>query len=850
MKREREARTGWAWHLLMAYRDSRKSRGRLLLFAMAIVFGIAAIVSINGFQQDLERAIDKEALTLLGADLEIKDNSPIDTSKLGFLDAYDLKEAHARDMASMVTIEGERKGTRLALIRAYGKGFPFYGKIETEPAEAADRYNEEGGALVAEDLMTQFELEVGDSIKIGRKSFPISGALIRTPGQNELSSAIATPVVIPLKELEGTDLVQKGSRVEYKRYYAFEDRKVYEEELKTLEDSLRQSGLDHETVSEEKDEMGEASQNLTGYLNLVGFIALIMGCIGVGSSVHIYMREKTASVAVLRCLGTTQGNVLRIFALQVALIGLIASLTGSVLGTFLQTWMPSIMKPFLPFTLETSISWSSIGVGGSVGIILATLFALPPLLEVAGTSPMRALNSFEGSSDKAVRKGKRRVYGIIGIAILLFAFYQTGSWLTALIFFGGLGLVILALLGIGVLLMRTARKLFSRNWSFPVRQGVANLFRPNDQTMVLILAIGLATTLISTLLLTRTMLVERVDITGGEGRPNTVLFDIQSEQHDSVRAFLEEEGMPVIQDVPIVPMQIQSIGGEEREAILSDTTNEVHDHMLEREYRVTYRDSLIETETLLRGEWVGTADPDSGPVPISVEEDVMEELDLSLGDRMSFNVQGASIEARVASVRGIEWQRVQTNFLILFPRGVLEKAPSTHAIMTRTEERHIEGNTRYRLTQRFPNISVLDLERILESLDKVMDKISFAIRFMGSFSIATGVLILIGSLVLTKYQRLRESVLLRTLGAVRKDILWIHAIEYAALGSIAAASGILLGLFASWVAALFWFEVPMVLPVVPLLITWAATLLLTMTLGLLNTRSALYYPPFMVLRRE
>lgn len=848
MKGGGRTRPSGSWYFLMAYRDARKSMGRLPLFAMAIVLGIAAIVSINGFQKDLEKAMDQESLSLLGADIEVEAYAPIDTSKLSFLEAYDLEEARARHFASMVSIEGERKGSRLALIQAIGKGFPFYGEIETEPAEAGRLYRERGGALVSEELMEQFGLGLDDTIKVGKTRFPIAGKILRMPGQNRLSSAIATPVVIPLERLQGTGLIQQGSRVEYKRYYRFMDRSQYEKDRELLEDSLRTGDLDHETVDQQQEDMGEAFKNLTGYLNLVGFVALILGCIGVGSSVQIYMKEKVSSVAVLRCIGASRQSIFRIFSLQIGMIGLFASLVGALLGALIQTWIPSIMQAILPFSLTTSFSWSAMAIGTLIGVFFAVLFALLPLIEVSGISPMRALNNFVGDEGGG-GKEKATVYSLIGLSVFLFAFYQTASWIAALSFFLGTSLILLALLGIGSLLMRTARRIFSRRWSFPLRQGVANLFRPNGQTLVLVLAIGLATTLLTALLLARGMLVERTRMAGDEGSPNTILFDVQPDQKDSVIEFLEKENMPVQQEVPIVPMQIRSIEGEERASILADTSNERDEHMVEREYRVTYRDHLIGTEELVRGEWIGKHEKDGAAVPISIEEDVFEDLNLSLGDRIAFNVQGASVRTKVSSVRSIEWQKVQTNFLILFPEGVLENAPRTHAIMTRTEAEHRDKNTRFKLVQKFPNISVIDLERILESLQRVLDKVGFAIKFMGSFSMVTGLIILIGSLVLTKYQRLQESVLLRTLGAVKQDILLIQLVEYAALGTIASASGILLGLGLGWSMALFWFQVPMVFPILSLLGIWGAVTLLTIGLGILNARAPIRETPFSIFRK-
>ncbi|MDQ4140643.1 MAG: FtsX-like permease family protein, partial [Bacteroidota bacterium] len=281
-----------------------------------------------------------------------------------------------------------------------------------------------------------------------------------------------------------------------------------------------------------------------------------------------------------------------------------------------------------------------------------------------------------------------------------------------------------------------------------------------------------------------------------------------------------------------------------------DSTLKIPKMAFTREYRVTYRDTLISSEKITKGKWRGTATGLDDTIYVSLDEGFAERMKLKLGDTLLFNVQGAPVQTIVGSLRKVDWNRIQSNFLVLFPKGILEEAPQFHVIATQVRSNQNSANFQRALVTQFPNVSVIDLALILATLDDILNKISFVIRFMAGFSIATGILVLIGSVLISKFQRVQESVLLRTLGASRRQILLITTLEYFFLGALAAATGLTLAIGGSWALAHYSFEIPFSPAWQPILILFIAVTLLTILIGLFNSRSILNRPPLEVLRSE
>ena len=842
---ENKSFANWKWLMRMAWRDSRRNRSRLLLFGSSVILGIAALVAIYSLSDNLYKNVDAQAATLLGADLELSGNRAAPENIQHIMDSVGIQRSEQRSFASMIYF---KTGTRLIQVRALEGAFPYYGKLETTPASAAQTFRNHRAALIDKTLMLQYNAKTGDSVRVGELSFVIAGSLQKAPGQTGLSASIAPVVYIPLRYLEETGLLQKGSRINYK--YFIQLRKSIDPELLVdkIDPQLDASGYYHETIESQKRDTGRAFEDLTYYLELVGFIALLLGCIGVASSIHIYVREKIGMIAVLRCIGASSKQAFLIFLIQIVVIGILCSVVGAALGTVIQQFLPRLLKDLIPFEIITDVSWPSIGQGILLGIIISVLFACLPLVSIRKISPLNTLRlSFQHT--KPLRDPlKWLVYAAIITFIFIFIYIQLDDWRQTIVFLSAIAIAFLVLAGISRLLMWLLRRFFPQSWSYVSRQGLSNLYRPNNQTLLLIMSVGFGTAFICTLFFVQTMLVNRVTLTAAGDQPNIVLFDIQTGQREELLQVAAKHGLPLEPTVPIVNMRLEQVNETKASDVVEDTTGRSSMRLFSREYRVTFRDTLTPYEKVTEGAWKGTVE--NGTIFISIEKGFAGRFDLKIGDTLYFNVQGAPIQTVIGSLREVDWNRIQTNFLVVFPTGVLEEAPQFHVLLTHVPSDSVSVAFQREVVRRFPNVSIIDLALVLRVLDDIMSKIAFVIRFIASFSILTGVVVLITSVLISKYQRIQENVLLRTLGASGKQILWIAALEYFFLGSLAAATGILLSLGASWALARFNFETafhPALLPIVLIFLFICAT---TIIVGLLNSRSILNKTPLEVLRQE
>ncbi|MBS1501520.1 MAG: FtsX-like permease family protein [Bacteroidetes bacterium] len=832
----------------MAWRDSRKSRSRLFLFVSSIIFGIAALVAIYTFGVNLKKDIDTQAATLIGADMAIHSSTLPDAKTQKFLDSMGDRRSQERSFASMVYFP-KSGNTRLAQVRALQGEFPYYGKLETTPANADIGFRKGKNALVDQTLMLQYNVKVGDSIKVGNVTFLIAGTLIKAPGQANIASSIAPVVYIPMQYLQQTGLMQKGSRINYTFYYKYDHPVDMVKLTKTLEPRLDKLNMGYETIETRKANTGRAFANLTDFLALVGFIALLLGCVGVASAIHIYVREKIASIAIMRCLGVKAYEAFLIYLIQIIGIGLLGSIIGAVLGTFVQHMLPVVFKDFLPISVTTDISWGAVGQGIILGVTISILFALLPLIAIRNISPLNTLRMSYEHINLMRDPFRWLVYALILAFIAIFTHTQIDGWKATTFFTIGIVVAYYILVVIARLLMYVTRFFIKSSWSYPWRQGFANLYRPNNQTIILIVSIGLSTAFICTLFFIQGLLIKQVSLASSANQANMILFDIQVKEKDALAALTKKEHLPVLQEVPVVTVRIDKFKGKTEAQAKQDSSMKHNMWVFSNEFRVTYRDSLTPTERIVDGEWVGKAPPD-GDVPLSVEDRFAKGMGLKVGDKIAFNVQGIPVVARIANTREVNWNRMQTNFIFVFPKGVLEDAPQFYAFTTHVANKQISALYQQHVVKAFPNVSMIDLGFVLSVLEDLMDKVGGIIRFMAMFSIVTAIVVLIASVRISKYQRIQESVLLRTMGASRRQIFAITTIEYFFLGSLSALTGILIALGASWLLAKYNFQVPFYANPIPPILLFLAIAVLTIIIGLLNSRGTLNKPPLEVLRRD
>lgn len=838
----------------MAWRDARRHWVQLSLFACAVVFGVAAVVAVNSFSASLKREMDRQARQLLGADLVFRSRQPFSERVETFFRRLDPADQARETRFSTMAYMPRQDATRLVYVRAMEGGFPWHGELDTDPDGLGVAGADRPVALVEDGLAVQFGIRPGDTLKLGEATFEVIGLMEKMPGEQMGAGTFAPRVLIPRAYVEATGLIQYGSRVGYRAAFVF-PQGLDAERARALEEAealLEEEEIRYDTVEEERREAGESLEDMNRFLALVGFVALALGGVGMAGAAQVYVKGKRETVATLRCLGARLGQCLAAIGLQTAAVGVGGAMAGALLGMGLSAAMPWLLRPYLPVELEAAPQWGGVGLSFLFGCLFALLFAALPLLEARQATPLMALRARVEGAGGGWRDPRRWIgWAAAAAASLAFAVWQAGELWRGLAFAGGLAGAAAALAALALALRALLRRLRFEGLPFAWRHGLANLYRPDNRTTYLVVTLGLGIFFLHTLHVSERTLLAQADFADAGDRPNTIVFDVQPDQREEIRRIVAEAGAELQAFEPIVTMRLSELRGRPVEELLAAPSLELERWALRREYRSTYRDRLREDERLVAGAFVGrVSEGGEEPVPISVESRIVEALDLKLGDRMVWDVQGVPVAARVASVREVEWRRMRPNFFVVFPAGVLEAAPATFIAAARAGDEAALARMQREIVKAHPNVSAVDLTMIIESLRELFGRAAFAARFMAAFTILTGAVGFVTAIVTSRYQRRRESALLRVLGASENRIRSIMAVEYALVGTLASVSGVALSWLAGWALAWRVFDAPLVFSADSALAAVAAGGLGALGAGLANSFGVARHPPLAALRRE
>ena len=837
--------------LRMAWRDSRSTRARLLLFSLAISAGVAALVAIGSLRENLARAIDQQARTLLGADLAVYSNRPFSNEVERELTAIGGTQAREVRFSTMAVFPDGR--TRLVNLRAMRGDFPFYGALETDPPRVGRGWERHGSALLDASLVAQFGLKRGERVTIGGGTFEVAGALTKIPGEASAGASFAPRVYIPLDDLAPLHLLGQGSVARYIAYVAFENSATAQQTLGAIIPRLRELGVQIDTVEKRERNLGDSLANLYRFLNLVGFSSLLLGAVGMASGVQAHLQQKIRTGAILRCLGQTALGTAGIYFRQVVGMSIAGACAGGLVGIAIQRVVTMLLPRVLPIAIPADIAWRAAFEGVAVGAGTCVLFALPPLLRFRRVSPLRVLRAAGGACEDSKTHDPLLLvsYAILVVSIAGLAIWQAETWRRGIVWAVALFAAVAVFAGTARLLVVAMRRWSPTRLSFAWRHGISNLHRPGNRSTLLIVALGLGTFLLLVLQLTRGVLLDQFSALDRGNQPNLFLFDIQPDQQLAVAELVRSLGFRIVQQAPIVTMRLSKVKGEKAADILADPKRHAPEWELQREYRSTFRSNLVETEKLVAGKWIGHFEGKPGePVPISLERELANDLRVRIGDELVWDVQGVPIRTRVASLRTVDWKRFQTNFFVVFPAGVLESAPAFYVMVTRAATPADSARLQSAVVSKFPNVSAIDLATVIQAVDSVLSKVALGIRVMSLFTIVTGLLVVATAITSGRYQRAEESTLLRALGASRRQIRQLLAAEYMVLGLVASVAAAVLALAASWALAAFLFKLPFTATAWPFLFALAATTSLTVAVGVLSSRGISDAPPLEVLRRE
>ena len=863
----------------MAMREIRASWKRLLFFFICIAIGVASIVAIRSVIQGIRAALSGQARALLASDALVTSNRPWTAPVLERLQAEaDGGRITARSQAVEVLTmvrPTDRAGApaRMVELRAIEPAFPFYGTLTLEGQVYSHALLRNRGVLVRPELLAQFGVGVGDRIQIGKQQFEIRGTIASEPGRRLGAFTLGPRVFVDLADLDSTGLLAFGSRASYQMLL-----RVPDPALETLVTDLRAAfsnefvGVRHYRRTEDRVE-----ENLTraeDYLSLVGLVVLILGGIGISSVTRVFVQQKLRSIAVLKCVGSTSAQVLGVYMTQVLLLGIAGSALGVALAAVVMALLPSFLgelAAMLP--ANYGLTPSAVLQGLAVGLLVSILFSVVPLLEVRHVKPSLLLRDAPRTA-APIDWIKWGVTLAVGVALVGVAAWQAGSLEVGLMLSGGLIATLFVLNLAGLLLVRAVQPLRHAR-SFALRHAVLHVTRPGSQTRVILLAVGLGTFFILGVRSVQANLLRDFAVQVGPNAPDMFLIDIQQGQRDAVAAFLDEANgaAPGPRLMPVLRARV--VGVEGREVDLENYEEVRRGRGLSREYTVTYRSQLETNESVVAGEWWDDT-PVTGEPEVSIEEEVADPMHfegddrrgreagpgeapparrlgrIQVGDRMRFDVLGRIVTARVTSVRKVEWEDFRAGgFVFVFRPGSFAGAPHTFiSAFKGPDDAAARARMQTALVTAHPNVSVIDLREILRTFQEIVSNITLAVTVVGGLVLLSGALILIGAVSMTKFRRIYEAAILKTLGASGRLVATMLLLEYGVLGAIAGTIGALGAIVLSWAIATHALEFPW---------EWSAsitfggivlTALFVAAVGVLASLDVLRHKPLATLRAE
>jgi putative ABC transport system permease protein len=856
--------------LMTALRETRSAWKRLVFFFVCIAIGVGAIVALRSVIQSVRYVLSTEAKSLMAADIFLSTDRPWQSGTPERIAARiaRLPNAERIDSIEMVTmarpVEESAGITKVVELRAVQPGFPFYGRLTLQDGRPySHALLKDNGALVRPELLAQFGLSVGDAISIGKAQFVVRGVIALEPGRSLSAFSLGPRVFIDYDDLDETGLIAFGSRVSRQMLLRVPEIEI-DDLTRDLQAELRPEFVRVRSYRDRQEQIGEDFERAENYLSLVGLVIVVLGGIAVSSVTRVFVRQKIKSIAVMKCVGGTSRQILSVYLLQSLALGIIGSLIGVALAWIAIAVIPDDMNQIGTLTVDYGLSWSAAAQGMGVGVLVSLLFAMVPLLEVRQVKPSLLLRH-ETSG------GRRDWFQIaatvlVGGALVALASWQAASIRVGLIVCAGFIGLTVVLQGIGWLLTRMTRPLARSSW-FPMRQAVLHLSRPGNQTRVILLTVGLGTFFIMGVRGLQVNLLNQFALQIGDNTPDMFLVDIQQDQAADMKAFLAErlpkESQPVL--IPVLRARVTGKGGN-----LDEVEDLQGRGMLSREYTITYRGQLESNETLLKGTFpkptVGTPLMGSDPVAstgvrpqdadlpeVSIEEGIVQRFGIDVGDVMRFDVLGRAMHARVSGIRRVEWREGRNGgFMFVFGAGTFEAAPHWFFAPVRANlgDPAQRGKFTHDLVVRFPNVSVIDLRELLESVRKVFQVVTVAIDVVGTLVILTGGLILVGAVAVTKFQRVYEAAIFKTLGASSRAIAAMLMVEYGLLGTIAGAVGSFGALALGWGVSRFALDIPWRPVLHENLVGTIATSLLIMIIGVAASADVLKRKPLAALRAE
>jgi putative ABC transport system permease protein len=845
--------------LLIAWRESRASSARFLFVIMAVAVGVGSLNGVRGFSRNFRATLLKEARTLMAADVSVRVFELPDPEQLALFERYERRgvvRTQITETLSMLSAASEADPLLVGVKAVDPARYPFYGEVRLNPPAPLSRMLTPEAIAVSPDLLVRLNAAVGSKLRLGSQEFEIAGTIEYEPDRITGSMNVGPRTMISRAGLARTGLLEPGSRAAQRHIFRLPAAGVDVDEFR----AALKSAFPRATIADYREAHPMVTRGLnraTTFLSLVSLVALIVGSIGVATAMHSHLQQKMDTIAVMKSIGGRSAQIILIFLVQTLLLAMAGAALGIAMGYGVQAVFPMLLASYFPIRAE--IRWEVLSMAESLAVAILTtlLFTLPALLGIRAVRPSVILRR-EMSESQAVPVNRWRalkapaavslflIAGIASISVWLVGdpwrrAIEVAGWFSI-----GLAVSLLVLSGISWLFLRGLKLLIrARIWRLPtaMRHGIANLYRPGAHAQTILVALGVGVMFTLTVWLVQHAVIDRLIASAPPGMPNVFLINITDRDRGAVQEFLER--------FPGVTGKVEVLAAASGRLVSVDgqpVASRVEEGPARRfltARSLTWAEALPEYLEVVDGRW--WARPFPGEPQLAVSEEAARLLGIRLGSRVEFSADARTVTAVAAAVVKSTSVRPGSNVEFVFSPGALQGLPMLYFGGVRIQPQQV-GLLQRRAFERFPAVTVINVADVLERVQEVIDYVALIVRFLSAFSIFAGAIILASSVAGTRFRRVREVVILKTLGATRRKVVGIFSIEFLLLGLVAGLMGsILATAFASLLLSRL-FDANLVFDPVPNVVAICGTALLANAAGWLASMRILPQKPLEILR--
>lgn len=844
----------WSLAIRLAWRDTRASVVKFFFVIFAVAVGVGSLIGVRGFSESFNEMLDRESQKIIASDVSLRVFALPDADQQKVLHSLE-KPGVAQTWVTETITMAARNGENPVLVSAKAIDptvFPFYGQVKLSPdIKLADALQEDT-CVVAEDLLVRMNVKVGDTIFVGGQGFRIAASITKEPDRMAGSLNVGLRLMLSRAGLERTGLIRFGSRASQRFLFKINPTQA---PIKEVRQALMKAFPEGQVIdgTEANPTITSGLQRATIFLSLISLIALVVGALGVAMAMRAHLQQRLDTIAIMKSLGGSSAQIMQIYLLQTLLLGVVGGLFGVVVGAGVQALFPLLIRKYFEIDGGLQLHAGSIFQGLAIGVLTTLLFTLPTLLSVREIKPLLIFRrDMAGSHAPWWKRWKSLIPSWIASAIIIggmgaIAGYLAKSGLLGAYFAAGVVVSLLLLAATAWLLLRLLKWLLkSPRQALPavVRHGLANLYRPGNQAGAVLVALGVGVVFTLTVYMVQKSFLNELAESLPASTPNVFLIDVLPDMKDGLLTLLAQQkgiqGKPEL--VPSVAALVTEVDGH----AIKDMKLDGPARRFKRTRTVSFSATKLEGLKVLKGQWWS---PDSAQPVISISEDAAKNLNAKLGSHIIFEAFGKRLDVTIAAIHKVESFRIGAAAEFIFTPATLAGLPTIYFGAIHVDAKQVPYLQRA-IYQRYPTVSVVNINEVLDVIQEVIDQIAIVVRFISAFAILAGIIILASSVAGTRFRRIRETVILKSLGGTRRKIASIFSVEFLILGATAGIMGSMIATAFSSIILVKFLEGQLLLRPGIILSAITMTALVALIAGWLASLRILSQKPLEVLREE